>query len=332
MNTTTSSGYPLITIGIPTYNRCDLVCRAIRSALSQSYPNFEIVVSNNASTDNTATAIRAICDTRIKLLEQSCNVGMIGNFNACLEGASGEYFLMLSDDDLLEPDALLNLSTPFRDGLVGIAAKDVGVAWSPTVIVTPDNASRWTTTPADSDLESGLDLVCGLFNGIRGPRFCSILVRSADARAVGGYMKRHNAIADCGNWCRIALGYKYAYCARSPQARYTMHPISVTAHSIFSDWIRGGKNLGADCELILEQQGNAEHLSRLRQAERNNISNLIISILLQRPFSTWLPALWAERNEVWKYLFTPMMVKRTIMEGWKLLLPKRTRHQYKRAP
>ena len=317
-----NESYPLLSVGIPTYNRRDLACRAIRSVLGQSYKNLEIVVSDNASADGTSEAVEAMADSRIKLLKQPRNIGMIGNFNACLMAASGEYFLMLSDDDLLEPDALLNLSAPFRDCMPEIDGKNIGVSWSPAVIITPDNETRWTTMPA-AQIEPSIDLVCGLFNGTRGPRFCSILVRSADARAAGGYLPRHNAIADCGNWCRIALEYKYAYCIPEPQARYTMHPISVTAQSVFLDWIEGGKNLGADCERILERQGEEESLSRLKRAERNNISNLVLSILLQRPLATWIPSLWVERREVWKYLFTPMMARRAILEGWKLLLPKR---------
>ena len=316
-----SNSLPLVSIGIPTYNRRDLACRAVRSVLDQSYGNLEIIVSDNASTDGTADAVEAIADSRIKLLKQPSNIGMIGNFNACLIAASGEYFLMLSDDDLLERDALLNLSAPFRDCLPGIDGRNIGVSWSPAIIITPNNEVRWTTMPAAS-LEPSIDLVCGLFNGTRGPRFCSILVRSADARAAGGYLQRHNAIADCGNWCRIALEYQFAYCVTTPQARYTIHPISVTAHSVFLDWIEGGKNLAADCKRILQRQRDEAGLLKLKQAEHNNISNLVLSILLQRPLATWIPSLWAERREVWKYLFTPMMVKRAILEGWKLLLPR----------
>lgn len=317
-----SGAYPLISIGIPTYNRRELACRAIRSALAQSYPAIEVVVSDNASGDRTAEAVEAIQDPRIRLLRQHHNLGMVGNFNACLEAASGEYFLMLSDDDLLETDALMELSAAYRGCLVGVAGADVGVSWSAVAITTPENQSRWVTKGA-APIEPAIDLVCGLFNGTRGPRFCSILVRTSDARAVGGYLPRHRAIADCGNWCRIALHYRYAHCASRPLARYTIHPISVTAHSVFHDWIEGGRNLGEDCQRVLERQGEERDLRKLRRAQNNNISNLVLSILLQRPFSTWIPSLWAERGEVWRYLFTPMMAKRALLEGWKLLLPKR---------
>ena len=317
-----SGSYPLISIGIPTYNRRELACRAIRSAMAQEYPAVEIVVSDNASEDRTSEAVEAIADPRIKLLKQGENLGMVGNFNACLEAASGEYFLMLSDDDLLEPDALMELSRAYRGCLAGIVAEDVGVSWSPVAITTPRNEARWVTRGASS-IEPSIDLVCGLFDGKRGPRFCSILVRTADARAVGGYLQRHRAIADCGNWCRIALQYRYAHCASRPLARYTMHPISVTAHSVFRDWIEGGKNLGQDCARVLEQRGDGDALRKLRRAQHKNISNLVLSILLQRPLATWLPSLWAERHEVWRYVFTPMVMKRAFLEGWKLMLPKR---------
>ena len=103
-----------VSIGIPTYNRSEYLIRAVESAIAQSYPNIEIIVSDNCSTDDTAKRVSDIHDPRVKFLQQTQNLGMTGNFNACLHAATGDLFLMLSDDDLLYRDAVERLSEPLR--------------------------------------------------------------------------------------------------------------------------------------------------------------------------------------------------------------------------
>src|SRR5689334_13767589 len=169
----------LVTIGIPTRNRADFVVQAVRSALAQTFREIEVLVSDNASTDDTVARLREFSDARLTVIAQRENLGMIGNFNACLDAARGEYFLMLSDDDVLEPDAVESLQAPLED-------KSVGVAWCPCVVTNAAGEDLWTTDPGP-DRERSLDLVMGVFDGTRGPRFCGVMVRTEDARAAGGY-------------------------------------------------------------------------------------------------------------------------------------------------
>jgi glycosyltransferase involved in cell wall biosynthesis len=97
---------PLVSIGIPTYNRASLVGRAIDSALAQDYLHLEIIVSDNASSDGTAAACqeRAARDSRVRYVRQPRNVGATRNFEEVLRLASGEYFMWLGDDDWLDVD------------------------------------------------------------------------------------------------------------------------------------------------------------------------------------------------------------------------------------
>jgi hypothetical protein len=96
---------PLVSIGIPTYNRSASLRRAIRSALEQDHAPLEVVVSDDASPDGTAAAVHALAaeDPRVRLLVQPVNVGHARNFQAVLDAARGEYFMWLSDDDWLDP-------------------------------------------------------------------------------------------------------------------------------------------------------------------------------------------------------------------------------------
>jgi len=107
---------PKVTIGVPTLNRAKLLSDCLESCLSQTYQNFEIVISNNASSDNTEEIVKGINDNRIQYHSQSCTISAIDNWNYCINSAKGEYFTFVSDDDILEPsyiEELMNLSKEY---------------------------------------------------------------------------------------------------------------------------------------------------------------------------------------------------------------------------
>ncbi len=91
------------TIGIPTYNRAGFLRRAIESALNQTYPDVEVLVSDNASTDETQEIARSFGD-RIRYHRNAENLGMWRNFALLPELATGDYFSWLQDDDLIHCD------------------------------------------------------------------------------------------------------------------------------------------------------------------------------------------------------------------------------------
>src|SRR5450759_2852582 len=86
-----ASREPLLTIAIPTFNRAGMLKDCILSALSQTYKNFEVIVSDNASTDETQEVLKSFCDRRLRVVRQKTNIGLLPNWNACLAEASGEY-------------------------------------------------------------------------------------------------------------------------------------------------------------------------------------------------------------------------------------------------
>jgi glycosyltransferase involved in cell wall biosynthesis len=100
-----SDSVPLFSIVIPTYNRLSLLKEALASAQAQTYPNLEIVLLDNHSDDGTFEYIKAcaVNDNRLRIVRNSENIGPIANFQQIPEHAKGEYLLILSDDDLIEP-------------------------------------------------------------------------------------------------------------------------------------------------------------------------------------------------------------------------------------
>ncbi|QVL50327.1 MAG: glycosyltransferase family 2 protein [Thiocapsa sp.] len=96
---------PLVTIAIPTYNRADgYLYDALTSAVAQTYRNLEIIVSDNCSMDNTQQVVRSVTDERVRYIRHPENIGAFNNWNSCVEQAKGVYFLLLHDDDLIDPD------------------------------------------------------------------------------------------------------------------------------------------------------------------------------------------------------------------------------------
>ncbi|MEI6021449.1 MAG: glycosyltransferase [Bacteroidota bacterium] len=97
---------PKISVCIPVYNGAEFLNLAIDSVLKQTEQDFEIILVDNQSTDNTVALIKAYTDPRIKLFINDSNIGMIPNWNKALTYATGTYIKILPADDLLYPQCL----------------------------------------------------------------------------------------------------------------------------------------------------------------------------------------------------------------------------------
>ena len=95
---------PKVSIIIPAYNRAHLIGATLRSALRQTYRDYEIVVIDDGSTDDTESVIRAIAPDA-RYISQA-NVGIPEVLNVCVRAAAGEYIAFLGSDDALAPKAL----------------------------------------------------------------------------------------------------------------------------------------------------------------------------------------------------------------------------------
>jgi glycosyltransferase involved in cell wall biosynthesis len=105
----------LVSIGIPTYNRSGYLSLAIRSILAQTYTDFELIVSDDCSADNTAEVVENFRDERIRYLKSDRRLGVPRNWNECVRAAGGEYFALLPDDDEYRPDFLKKTVAVLRE-------------------------------------------------------------------------------------------------------------------------------------------------------------------------------------------------------------------------
>ncbi|MEZ5454095.1 MAG: glycosyltransferase family 2 protein [Thiothrix sp.] len=102
----TTSKTPLVSIGLPVYNREALIPKTLESLLAQTFTDFEIIISDNGSTDGTEAVCRqyAANDARIRYIRQPRNLGLLGNFNFVMKEARGKYFMWTASDDMCEKE------------------------------------------------------------------------------------------------------------------------------------------------------------------------------------------------------------------------------------
>ena len=100
-----SNADALVSIGLPVRNAGDRVAHVVRSVLAQDHEHLELVISDNASTDDTENVCRELAraDSRIAYHRQPENVGLLNNFVYAMNAAKGTYFRWIGDDDRLEP-------------------------------------------------------------------------------------------------------------------------------------------------------------------------------------------------------------------------------------
>jgi glycosyltransferase involved in cell wall biosynthesis len=97
---------PTVSVCIPTYNGARYVERTIRSVLAQTYGDFELVVRDDASTDDTVAIVQSFDDERVRIVAGAENVGASANFALAVAEATGTYVKLLCQDDVLYPECL----------------------------------------------------------------------------------------------------------------------------------------------------------------------------------------------------------------------------------
>jgi glycosyltransferase involved in cell wall biosynthesis len=188
---------PLVTIGMPTYNRANGYLReALACALAQTYPNVEIVVSDNASPDNTEEVVRSYADPRIHYFRQETGLIPNDNFNFCLQQARGDYFLMLHDDDKIDPDfvetCLRAAGYQTHFGIIRVATRII-------------NANGVVLEEGSNPLagRSFAEFFLDWFAGKTSIYVCATLFNTRMLREIGGFRSRHNLFQDVTAVARI---------------------------------------------------------------------------------------------------------------------------------
>lgn len=223
--------YPRVSILIPSYNYGRYIGRAIGSARAQAYPNLEIVVSDNASTDDSHAVIAAAAaqDSRIRFWVNETNIGAHANFQLVQENAEGEYLVFLSADDVMYPghvaEAIEYYTSHPECDLRYTGWTIIDPSGSP-LYVWPHRGTRGARTISARD-----EFVFGLTaNGH--VRFHTVVFPKRVLDAIGPYATDVLA-ADTEFLFRCArAGYTFAYDSR-PFIGYLLHEHSASSHQNF---------------------------------------------------------------------------------------------------
>lgn len=184
-----STRNPRLSIGLPVYNGEQFLSDALESLLEQTFGDFELIISDNASTDGT----REICesytlqDKRIIYLRNPENIGATKNFNRVFYWASGQYFRWAAVDDICAPD-LLKKCVNVLD-----RHPDVVLSYSKTQLIDLNNRPVWM---AEDDLQlDSEDITVRFANTLRPMKLChnpifGVMRREvvANTRLMGDYL------------------------------------------------------------------------------------------------------------------------------------------------
>ncbi|MBI5055583.1 MAG: glycosyltransferase [Nitrospirae bacterium] len=220
---------PLVTIAIPTFNRGNSYLKdSLKSAVSQTYSNVEIIVSDNASTDNTEELVRAFNDPRIRYFRHSSNRGATHNTNFCVQQARGDYFLLLHDDDLIDNDFLSSCMEAVNyDTCFGVVLTGTRIIDSDGAIVREDTnkAEGFSTT----------DFFLSWFDYKVPVYLCSTLFNTGRLREMGGFKSPKNLYDDAAALFQLAAKFGRKD-VRDVKAGFRRHSDNSGSVALLSDW------------------------------------------------------------------------------------------------
>jgi glycosyltransferase involved in cell wall biosynthesis len=203
---------PKISVIIPTYERAASLARAINSVLEQTFRDFEIIIVDDASKDNTREVVKAIGDQRIRYLRHERNQKEAGARNTGVSNARGEYVAFLDDDDEWLPDKLrrqvdlLDRSPPY-----------VGVVYTGSIKIDRGNGKTFRVTPTK---RGNLFEELLIHNCVGTPS--TILLKRKCFETVGLFDPNIVFGPDYDMWIRLAEKYHFE-CIPEPLIKYYIH-------------------------------------------------------------------------------------------------------------
>lgn len=270
---------PKVTIAIPTYNRAAFLTEALDSAIGQTYQNIEVIVSDNASTDNTLQLLGNYNDDRLIVIQQETNLGMVGNWNACLEMASGEFFILLSDDDFLDPTAIEEMVKGFQCLNSRFDSSKIGMVYCGTRIIDEENKAI-ENNKSDSLVEHASSFIPEYLRGKRSVYPCGVLIRKDDLREYGGFDgKNYSLAADANIWMRIVINRGIAVYIGNYLSNYRLHIGSVTSRARIDEWVDNASALIDLCANQFMNQSDFVTAQLIIRLRRRFTINLVYGLI-----------------------------------------------------
>jgi len=201
---------PKVSVCMPNYNYGHFIGQAIQSVSDQTFTDFELIIVDDTSTDNSVSVIQSFFDPRIRFYRNEKNIGRVKNINKCISLAQGEYITILPSDGMYTSDSLAKrakiLDSNPSVGLVFSSAKIIG---EKGVII------RESRRFQDNWIMRGEKVFKSLILGNYIPALTS-MVRKECYTVLGTFNEEiATGMRDWEMWLRVALNYDVAYIQQS---------------------------------------------------------------------------------------------------------------------
>ena len=232
-----SRAVPVVTVIVPAYNIAGFIDDCLDSVLAQGFSDWECWVVDDGSLDATAARVLARTDPRIQLVQQP-NAGVSAARNAGLAKALGRYAMFLDGDDRLHPQALERLAAAL-DG-----HPEASAAFGTLVKILADGSLYPGQKPLARHHYPSGDVLARIVEENFLANGGHVLVRTAAARAVGGFDASLRLSEDWEFWCRLAASGEFFFIGTAPEVFYLrVHRASAAAAA--SDWAKHQASLDA---------------------------------------------------------------------------------------
>ncbi|MAF85421.1 MAG: glycosyl transferase family 2 [Dehalococcoidales bacterium] len=254
-----------VSVILPTYNRANMLTEAIDSALNQTFKDFELIIINNYSTDNTESVVKSYDDKRIRYFKNRNNGLVSVNRNYGIQKSRGEYTAFLDDDDLWLPEKL-EKQVKLLD-----SNKELGLVYSGShVIDNKGNLIRHTyfrgIKPCRGDVFNEL-LVSNFIPQL------TVLVRRETLDKVGKFDTKYKIAQDYDLWLRIAAHYQVDFIDQ-PLAKYRFHKDGASQKEMIRSFQE--EILAKECWLNKDQSLRKEIGGRIKRRKTLLYSGMIL--------------------------------------------------------
>jgi glycosyltransferase involved in cell wall biosynthesis len=219
---------PRVSVCIPVYNAGHYLRLAISSVLAQRFTDFELIIVDDCSTEKTESVLAEFEDPRLRFYRNAQNLGLVGNWNHCLELTRGDYIAIFHQDDVMSPDHLMRqVAMLDKNSSIGFVytnlkridalGQEIGGHWLPNL----SQPEVDVVLPGEAIFE----VVATYGNIIPCP---SVVVRRECYERVGLFDASLPFATDLEMWMRIAAHYDVGYLA-DPLIAQRVHPEQETA-------------------------------------------------------------------------------------------------------
>lgn len=262
---------PRVSVCIPAYNGAAFLKDCLGSISTQSFSDYEVIIVDDCSTDDT----REICltyaesDPRVRYVRNAVNLGLVGNWNRCIQLSAGTWIKFLFQDDLLRPNALTELVEAGEANKSRLVFGRRVFNYSPEV-----DEERRRTYDREIELVSRLFPATGSVtahdfsklvlshprNNIVGEPV-AVLLRRDSFEALGPFHPDIAIFCDMEYWARIGTQFGVTHVA-STVAEFLVHPHSTTSRTMAN---RSLAALGIDHVVLLHEYAFGQHYGTLRR-------------------------------------------------------------------